>query len=292
RLERSLLPPFLPVPPVLPSDPGVHEACADTPRSVRPDASAGASCARLSPALSCDRASSWRPSIEASRDRRSDISGTSGRSRPVRGLRIHGGRLGRRNRIEAYSALTGGNPSIVLENGLQNKHLVNIESVRGWIGRTESRDDVVSPGPVAALSATLDRDDPRPKAGDPLPLLWPRLLFLPTHRQSELGPDGHARLGRFLPPVPLPRRMYAGGRVESHRPLCVGDSVSRLSRVEDVVYKEGRSGPLVFVKVRHRISNRDGLALTEDQDIVYRDDSKPGESVSQPTGAREAGGGA
>jgi 3-methylfumaryl-CoA hydratase len=164
---------------------------------------------------------------------------------------------------------------------------VNIESLRGWIGRTESRDDVVSPGPVAALSATLDRDDPRPKAGDPLPLLWHWLFFLPIHRQSELGADGHARLGGFLPPVPLPRRMYAGGRIESHRPLCVGDSVSRLSRVEDVTYKEGRSGPLVFVKVRHRISSGAGLALIEDQDIVYRDDSKPGESVSQPTRAPE-----
>jgi 3-methylfumaryl-CoA hydratase len=110
---------------------------------------------------------------------------------------------------------------------------------------------------------------------------------LPIHRQSELGPDGHARLGRFLPPVPLPRRMYAGGRVESHRPLRVGDSVSRLSRVEDVIYKEGRSGPLVFVKVRHHISNGAGLALIEDQDIVYRDDSRPAESVSQPSRAPE-----
>lgn len=160
---------------------------------------------------------------------------------------------------------------------------VNIESLRGWIGKTQSRDDVVSPGPVAALSATLDRNDPRPKAGDPLPLLWHWLYFLPVHRQSELGPDGHVRLGGFLPPVPLSRRMYAGGRVESHRPLRVGDSVSRLSRIEDVTYKEGRSGPLVFVKVRHQISNGDGLALIEDQDIVYRDHSKPGESVSQPT---------
>jgi 3-methylfumaryl-CoA hydratase len=164
---------------------------------------------------------------------------------------------------------------------------VNIESLRGWIGRTESQDEVLSPGPVAALSATLDRDDPRPKAGDPLPLLWHWLYFLPIHRQSELGPDGHARLGRFLPPVPLPRRMYAGGRVESHRPLHVGDSVSRLSRVEDVIYKEGRSGPLVFVKVRHRISNGAGLALIEDQDIVYRDDSRRAESASQPSRAPE-----
>jgi 3-methylfumaryl-CoA hydratase len=120
-----------------------------------------------------------------------------------------------------------------------------------------------------------------------LPLLWHWLYFLPLHRQSELGDDGHARLGGFLPPVPLPRRMYAGGRVEIHRPLCVGESMSRQSRVEDVTYKEGRSGPLVFVKVRHRISSGAGLALVEDQDIVYRNDARPGESVPQPGRAPE-----
>jgi 3-methylfumaryl-CoA hydratase len=81
--------------------------------------------------------------------------------------------------------------------------------------------------------------------------------------------------------------MYAGGRIESHRPLCVGDSVSKLSRIEDVTFKEGRSGPLVFVKVRHRISNDAGLALIEDQDIVYRDHTKPGDSVSEPNRAPE-----
>jgi 3-methylfumaryl-CoA hydratase len=164
---------------------------------------------------------------------------------------------------------------------------VNIDSLRGWIGRTDSRDDLASPGPVAALSATLDREDPLPKTGDPLPLLWHWLYFLPIHRRSELAADGHARLGGFLPPVPLPRRMYAGGRVEIHRPLRVGDQMSRLSCVEDVTYKQGRSGPLVFVKVRHRISSGAVLALTEDQDIVYRNESGPGGSVPQPVRAPE-----
>jgi 3-methylfumaryl-CoA hydratase len=156
---------------------------------------------------------------------------------------------------------------------------VDIEGLRGWIGRTESRDDVVTAGPVAALSATLDRDDPTTKIGDRLPLLWHWLYFLPVHRHSELGVDGHARLGGFLPPVPLPRRMYAGGSVEVRRQLRVGDQISRISRVEDVTYKEGRTGRLVFVKVRHEISNRDGLALTEDQDLVYREHPKPGEAA-------------
>src|SRR6476620_6903504 len=145
---------------------------------------------------------------------------------------------------------------------------VNIESLRGWIGRTESRDDVVWPGPVAALSATLDRNDPRPKAGDLLPLLWHWLYFLPVHRQSELGEDGHARLGGFLPPVPRSRRMYAGGRVDVHRALRLGDTIERLSTIAGTTEKAGRKGRLVFVKVQHRISNGAGLALVEDHDIV------------------------
>jgi len=140
-----------------------------------------------------------------------------------------------------------------------------------WIGRTESNVDRVTAAPLAALSATLDRDDPPPRVGDALPLLWHWLYFLPRHRESELDVDGHARLGAFLPPVPLPRRMYAGGRVEVHHPICVGDEIERVSCVADVSQKEGRSGTLVFVKVRHEISNRDGLALVEDHDIVYRD---------------------
>lgn len=137
--------------------------------------------------------------------------------------------------------------------------------MRKWIGREESFSDVITPAPVRALSATLDRADAEPQPGDPLPPLWHWLYFLPTHRQSELGPDGHPRRGGFLPPVPLPRRMWAGGRLEFHRPLRIGESVRRTSRILDVKYKEGRSGPLVIVVVRHEI----GDAITEEHDIVY-----------------------
>src|SRR5215470_16188250 len=146
---------------------------------------------------------------------------------------------------------------------------MDIVHLQEWIGRAESAEDEVTPAPAALLSATLDRDDPPPQPGDPVPPLWHWLYFLPRHRQSELGADGHARLGEFLPPVPLPRRMYAGGRVEVHHPLRVGDAIERVSRIADVREKEGRSGPLVFVKVRHHVSNRDGVALVEDHDIVY-----------------------
>lgn len=147
---------------------------------------------------------------------------------------------------------------------------MEIPALSQWVGRTESSTDTVTAAPVAALSATLDRDDPQPRPGDPLPLTWHWLYFLPLHKPSELGADGHARLGDFLPPVPLPRRMYAGGSIDARHPLRVGDPIGRVSRIVDVVQKEGRSGPLVFVKVRHEISNHAGVALIEDHDIVYR----------------------
>ncbi len=149
------------------------------------------------------------------------------------------------------------------------------DRLREWIGRTESSVDTVTAAPVAALSATLDREDPIPRPGDPLPLLWHWLYFLPAHRQSELGADGHARLGGFLPPVPLPRRLWAGGRVEILHPLHIGDQIARVSRIVDVSMKDGRTGPLVFVRVRHEISSQDRLALTDEHDIVYRDHPTP-----------------
>jgi 3-methylfumaryl-CoA hydratase len=98
------------------------------------------------------------------------------------------------------------------------------------------------------------------------------LYFLPRTRQSELGADGHALRGGFLPPVPLPRRMWAGGRLEWHpeNPLKVGDAIQRVSRIVSVSHKSGRTGDLVFVLVRHEIHNAQGLALTEEHEIVYR----------------------
>lgn len=162
---------------------------------------------------------------------------------------------------------------------------VDIAHLRSWIGRTETIEDRVGTFPVAALSATLDRDDPAPMAGDVLPALWHWLYFLPRARQSELGEDGHPRRGGFLPPVPLPRRMWAGGRLTFAAPLRVGQEVTRTSEIVDVTLKEGRSGNLVFVLVRHKVSTPDGHALTEEHDIVYRDPPAPGEA---PPAARMA----
>jgi len=151
-----------------------------------------------------------------------------------------------------------------------------------WIGRTERRSDQVSATPLAALSATLDRDDPEPVPGSDVPPLWHWLYFTPLAKQSEIGPDGHAKRGGFLPPVPLPRRMWAGGRLQFEHPLHVGDEITRTSRIANVTTKEGRTGSLVFVLVRHEIADARGVALTEEHDIVYRDVAPAGAPVAKP----------
>src|SRR3954468_1678275 len=108
------------------------------------------------------------------------------------------------------------------------------EKLREWVGKTETRLDTAAAAPVAALSATLDRDDPPPQAGDELPPAWHWLYFLDVKRASELGPDGHPRRGGFLPPVPLPRRMWAGGRIEFLQPVRIGDAIQRDSEILSV----------------------------------------------------------
>jgi 3-methylfumaryl-CoA hydratase len=152
-----------------------------------------------------------------------------------------------------------------------------------WIGRTEVRHDLLTAAPVAALCALLDRDDPPPRSGDALPPLAHWLYFLPVHRQSRIGPDGHLARGEFLPPVPLPRRMWGGSRIEFLRPLALGAEVRRTSRIADVKVKQGRSGMLVFVTVRHEIAGPEGVAITDEHDIVYRGDT--GKAVADPVPA-------
>jgi 3-methylfumaryl-CoA hydratase len=167
---------------------------------------------------------------------------------------------------------------------------MDIAHLGQWVGKTQSATDQVTGHPIAALAATLDLDAVPPGVQDPVPPLWHWLYFLETHRQSELSPDGHAKRGGFLPPVPLPHRMWAGGRFEFHSPLRVGETFLRTSQIADVREKKGRTGTLVFVTVRHEIGNSRGIALTEDQDLVYRDDAKPGrpaqEARAAPTDAR------
>jgi len=160
--------------------------------------------------------------------------------------------------------------------------------LQDWIGRSETIEDQVSAAPYAALSATLDRDQARPAPGTELPPLWHWLYFLPMPRQSEIGPDGHAKRGGFLPPVPLPRRMWAGSQFRFQSPLRVGDSLRRVSTIQNVSEKSGRTGALVFVKVRHEVHANGAAApaLIEHHDIVYREAAKPGDPAPPPQAAQ------
>jgi 3-methylfumaryl-CoA hydratase len=165
---------------------------------------------------------------------------------------------------------------------------IDIAHLREWIGKTETATDQITPQPMAALGATLDIEAPQPPAGAAVPPLWHWLYFLDPHKLSDLAPDGHAKLGAFLPPIPLPRRMWAGGRFEFAHALRVGETYTRTSAIQDIQHKVGRSGELVFVVIRHEIGDEHGVALSEEQDLVYREEAKPGES-SRPAGTAAAG---
>lgn len=144
-----------------------------------------------------------------------------------------------------------------------------MEALRQWIGRSEVDEDIAGAAPARLLAATLDRDDP-PRLGEHLPCLWHWLYFLPAAQRSDLGEDGHPTRGGFMPPVPLPRRMWAGSRLEFRLPLGIGEPIRRRATIADVAPKTGRSGPLVFVRVRYEIENPRGLAIVEERDIVFR----------------------
>jgi 3-methylfumaryl-CoA hydratase len=162
-----------------------------------------------------------------------------------------------------------------------------MDTLGNWVGRSQTLHDTITATPVLALAATLDQPAPEASPRTPLPPLWHWLYFLPLHRASEIGPDGHARRGGFLPPVPLPRRMWAGGRFEFHEPLRLGDAVARTSTIEAVNEKAGRTGPLVFVTVRHelRCNAATEPALVEWHDIVYRGERHSGDPEPAPTKA-------
>ena len=145
---------------------------------------------------------------------------------------------------------------------------IDIDHLRGWIGRKEESRDTIVVAQAARLAALLDR--PPPSEGEVLPPLWHWIYFTPQAPQSEIGPDGHPKRGGFLPPVPLPRRMWAGGRVRFVAPMRIGEEVTRVSEIVSVAEKSGRQGSLVFLTVKHVLSNAEGAAIEEEQDIVYR----------------------
>ncbi|MBS0452532.1 MAG: MaoC family dehydratase N-terminal domain-containing protein [Proteobacteria bacterium] len=161
------------------------------------------------------------------------------------------------------------------------------DQLQSWIGRSETVEDTITRTPVVALTATLDHPPAPVAEGTELPPLWHWLYFLPMHRQSEIGADGHAKRGGFLPPVPLPRRMWAGSQFEFRAPIRVGDRVARTSTIDKVTAKEGRTGKLVFVKVRHEVRCNGAAqpALVEFHDIVYREAQGPNDVAPPPQAA-------
>jgi 3-methylfumaryl-CoA hydratase len=162
---------------------------------------------------------------------------------------------------------------------------IDVEKLRNWIGRTETARDTITPRLVREFRATLgnnalERTDMAPPA-----IHW--CLAPAALPPEKLGRDGHPEKGGFLPPVPLPRRMWAGGRIAFHQPLLEGDEVTRTSRIADIAAKSGRTGNLVFVTVEHEFATKRGLTVSEEQDIVYREDQAV--SVAQPQAAETTG---
>lgn len=137
-----------------------------------------------------------------------------------------------------------------------------------WVGRVEEARDIVTARQVRQLAATLDVPGTFAD-GDPLPALWHWMGWTPETPMADLGPDGHPAKGGFLPPVPLERRMWAGGRLEFLAPLRIGESLYRRSEILKVAEKTGTTGRMVFVTVRHEVTGQAGLAIREEQDIVY-----------------------
>jgi len=153
---------------------------------------------------------------------------------------------------------------------------LNIEHLRQWIGKAEESSDIVTPQAVRRLRATLFCE----ALDGPPPLLTQWTLAPQVAPFSGIGVDGHPAKGGFLPPVPLPRRMWAGGKVEFFDRLRAGDEVSRTSRIEDVTEKSGSTGTLCFVTVIHENTTARGLSTRERQDIVYRAPVAPSVSAA------------
>jgi 3-methylfumaryl-CoA hydratase len=152
-------------------------------------------------------------------------------------------------------------------------------SYSDWIGSTEEKEELIALAPVQAAAATLDDTSTEFAVGSPLPALWQWFFFLPRAPQSELGRDGHPQRGGFLPPIELPRRMFAGARMRFLKPVLIGKPARRQSVIRDVSEKEGRTGKLAFVTVAQRIQQDGETCIEEEQDIVYRE---PGAPVGAP----------
>jgi 3-methylfumaryl-CoA hydratase len=151
-----------------------------------------------------------------------------------------------------------------------NDGTVDLDHLRQWVGRSATQEQHLDPFAARALAGLLDHES-APGDGDALPLLWHWLYFLEAPGRASTGVDGHPQRGGFLPPVPLPRRMWAAGELTLHRPLRLGRRARKTSTVRSVDQKQGKAGALVFVTVAHELTQDDRACISELQHIVYRE---------------------
>lgn len=157
----------------------------------------------------------------------------------------------------------------------------NLEHLKDWIGRSETVEDLATARPVHLYEALRDRAT-IPKQGDPIGPMGHWFFFKPIVPTSKIGPDGHPQRGDFMPPVPLPRRMFGGARTTYHKDLLIGEKMKKVQTITDVVIKEGRTGTLVICTVKNDFHGENGLAVVEEHDIVYRG--------NPPADAKDSGG--
>lgn len=156
------------------------------------------------------------------------------------------------------------------------------EILERWIGNAQSTTDTIDARPARFLGATIGHGDKAFEEGSPLPPAYHWLYFLEAPAMDTLGRDGHAALGDFLPPVALPRRMWAGTRIRFHRDIRIGESLEKRSVVQSVARKSGRSGELCFVTVKHELLGNDDIRLEEEHDIVYREEATSSSAIIPP----------
>jgi 3-methylfumaryl-CoA hydratase len=159
-----------------------------------------------------------------------------------------------------------------------------VTDYQDWIGKSDEITDTLTISPAQRMAATLNRSDIFVQ-GTALPPLWHWMYFLPTTRLDDISADGHARRGTVLPPIVLPRRMFAGSRMVFHRPLHIGERALKKSTIANITSKQGKSGALTFLLLRHEIIGEEGLALLEEQDIVYREALGVNAASGQPAPA-------
>ena len=147
-----------------------------------------------------------------------------------------------------------------------------------WINKTTEAEDTIRLQPANFMEATLNRP-PKLKEGDNLPPLWHWIYFLEAKPESDLGRDAHPKKGDFLPPIQLPRRMWAGGRFTFYNDLVIGEKAKKITTIKKIVEKEGSAGPLCFITLEHKIYSKNEISIIEEQDLVYLQDQQGSKSL-------------